>query len=417
MIDISRLRKALRITWTEEERRQILAGEMCVIRGILDDDIYKFFMQQAAVAKYDNLDVEYDFTDRGQNKYHPRMAEVLRKQVDLMANFITPEWGIEGMRKMGFFKRSYLDFLRGYQFNPNEVTIKQSRGKLSIKIKGPWYRTILWEVPLLAMVSEINNLLYGREPKEDIFWNNLEQKMNTLVEADAPYADFGTRRRFNFMVHDAIVTVMKECCPNFVGTSNVHLALKHGIKAIGTHAHEWFMAHQALYGTRSANWEALDAWSKVYGGRLGTALTDTFTTDAFLKVFGPRLARLFDGVRHDSGDPFEFGEKMIKHYEGLGIEPKSKLIIFSDGLDANLAKRLADHFRGRIKISFGIGTFLTNDCGHEALRIVIKLSRVKFEHQGDEDFVNVVKLSDNPGKHHGPKKEIEHTQYELGIAA
>lgn len=384
-------------------------------RSILDNDLYKATMQQAAISQYDGLEVEYELTMRKKRDLPQGFIRELRRQIKLMANLAMTDEEYTWMKtspSLSFLKRSYIDFLRGYRYNPAEVTVQERKSKIKLKIKGPWYRTILWEVPLLALKSELYFVMKGEKPNMELFWRKLEEKNRMLVAAGCMFTDFGTRRRFSFDIHDKVVEYFAKNAPkNFMGTSNMYLAMKHGVRPIGTHAHEWFMAHAAMFGTRSANKMGLDAWMKEYGGRLGHALTDTFTTDAFLETFDYLFARQFDGVRQDSGDPFAFGEKIIAHYRSLNIDPASKMIIFSDSLDAEKAVALQKAFGGRIKVAFGIGTNFTNDVGVEPLNMVIKL-RYCWIHGRR---VEVVKLSDDVGKHHGSKTAVRHTQYEIGI--
>jgi nicotinate phosphoribosyltransferase len=231
-----------------------------------------------------------------------------------------------------------------------------------------------------------------------------------MSEAGVKWVDFGTRRRFSQDMHDNVNAVMKTS-PGFVGTSNPMLAMRHGLPAIGTYAHESIMGMQGKYGYKDANKMWMQHWLDEYGGKLGIALTDTLTTQQFLQVFDANLANRFDGVRHDSGDPFAFAEKIIKHYQELGINPKTKKIVFSDSLDPDLTIRLHQRFSPHITVMFGIGTNLSNDCEHKALNMVIKMIKVDFG-QGMKD---VVKLSDVPGKHTGDVKAITQAKKELGV--
>ncbi|RYZ16973.1 MAG: nicotinate phosphoribosyltransferase, partial [Chitinophagaceae bacterium] len=200
----------------------------------------------------------------------------------------------------------------------------------------------------------------------------------------------------------------------FVGSSNVHLAMKHGVKPIGTHAHEWFMYHAAQYGFRMANTMALEHWVDVYRGELGIALSDTFTTEEFYEVFDRKFARLFDGVRHDSGNPLHFADRTITHYQSLGIDPLSKTIIFSDALNPEKVRRIAEHCRGRIGLSFGIGTNFTNDVGLTPVNIVLKMTAAR---PAGAAWTPVVKLSDEPGKHSGDERQIALAKEILGIGS
>jgi nicotinate phosphoribosyltransferase len=268
-------------------------------------------------------------------------------------------------------------------------------------------------VPLLCLISEnfytTQNL--QREGDEEVMVKT-KMKIEAYGELGVSIAEFGTRRRHSFDVHQLVIETLKKYGKTFVGTSNVHLAMINGTKPIGTHAHEWFMFHAAKYGFKMANTVALEHWVNVYRGDLGIALSDTFTTNEFYEVFDKKFAKLFDGVRHDSGDPIEFADKTIQHYKKMGVDPLSKTIIFSDSLDLEKVNRIAEYCRGKIGISFGIGTNFTNDVGLKSMNIVIKMMEALPEAQ---PWTPVVKLSDVPGKHSGDEETIELAKKVLGI--
>src|SRR5690606_27511383 len=229
--------------------------------------------------------------------------------------------------------------------------------------------------------------------------------MDKYDKLDITIADFGTRRRHSHAVHDLVIHTLKNHpSSTFIGTSNVHFALKYQTKPIGTHAHEWFMFHAAKYGYKMANLLGLEHWSDVYRGDLGIALSDTYTTEVFFKQFDKKLSKLFDGVRHDSGDPIEFAQKTIAHYRNRGIDPLSKTIIFSDGLDYEKVEKIALFCRGKIGHSFGIGTDFTNDVGVPRMNIVLKMTETLPE---EGEWTPVIKLSDEPMKHTGEPEEID----------
>jgi nicotinate phosphoribosyltransferase len=259
-------------------------------------------------------------------------------------------------------------------------------------------------VPLLCLISEnLYRLLPEEREGDKTVAEKTKKKIEAYGEMGVTIAEFGTRRRHSFYVHDLVVKTLKTHGSPFVGTSNVHLARVHNTKPIGTHAHEWFMFHAAKYGFKMANTMALEHWIDVFRGDLGIALSDTFTTDEFFEIFDKKFARLFDGVRHDSGDPLEFADKTIRHYQQLGIDPRSKTIIFSDSLNFDRVKKIAQHCQDRIGISFGIGTNFTNDVGLKPVNIVLKMT----EAQPDgEHWTPVIKLSDEPMKHTGDERSI-----------
>ena len=387
-----------------------------IINSILDNDLYKLTMQMAVVKKFPWARVEYGFINRGKTEFPEGFAEELRKQIKLMEKLrlLKPEkkW-LE--QECYYLEPTYIDFLAGYRYDSSEVGIIQKSGELIISITGYWHRTILWEVPLMALISELYYKMTG-----EMFWDenvrlkNNNEKKTLFKMHGAHYADFATRRRASYEIHDEVVENFADKFnrENFVGTSNVHLAHKHNTKAIGTHAHEWFMFHAAKYGYKMANHLAMENWTDVFRGDLGVALSDTFTTEVFFNSFDKKFAKLYDGVRQDSGDPIEFADKVIAHYKKLGINPKSKVIIFSDSLNPEKAIEIKEYCRGKIMCSFGIGTNFSNDVGVKPLNMVIKMLRAKPE---GEDWHHCIKLSDSEGKHTGDKKEIEIAKYVLGI--
>lgn len=306
-----------------------------------------------------------------------------------------------------FLTPVYLEFLASYIYNPEEVIINQDKEKLSVTVKGPWYRTILWEVPLMASISELYfEMTQAGTVDRDARISNNRKKGQVLSSNKVTFADFGTRRRFSSNIHKELIHDLLSVENNtLVGTSNVHLARKFNIKPLGTLAHEWFMFHAVLHGYQMANSSGVDAWVSVYHGDLGIALTDTYTTDIFLNTFDTMHAKLFDGVRQDSGNPFKFVDKILTHYKKLRIDPTTKTVVFSDGLDIDKAVAIHRHCQGKIRDSYGIGTNLTNDLGVAPLNIVIKMAKCRMT--SDKPWRKTIKLSDDKGKHTGDKQELE----------
>lgn len=378
---------------------------MVTLPSLLDNDFYKFTMQQGVSKLFPKARARYQFINRGRHRFPPGFAAALRASVNSLAKLkLRREEKNWLAQACPYLDPVYLDFLQGYSYDPSEVTIQQNGDDLSVAIEGYWYRAILWEVPLLALISENYYRLQHAERQSDKeVASKTKGKMDAYAEIGATIAEFGTRRRYSFQVHNLVVKTLKRHGHNFVGTSNVHLARVHHTRPIGTHAHEWFMFHAAKYGFKMANTLALEHWVDVYRGDLGIALSDTFTSDEFFQVFDKKFARLFDGVRHDSGDPVLFADKTITHYKSLGIDPLSKTIIFSDALNYERVKRIAAHCKGKIGFSFGIGTNFTNDVGLQPLNIVIKMTEALPE---AERWTPVVKLSDEPLKHTGGEKSI-----------
>jgi len=368
-----------------------------ILQTLLDTDAYKLHMQQAVYHHYDDVQVAAEFRCRGDDLLGI-YADAIREQVDAMQHLRLQDDEFQWLSGLPFFKADYLNWLRDFRYDPAQVVVTNDNGKLNIRLTGPWREVIMWEVPLLAVISE----LVHRYRSPDI---GVEQALVTLEEKLQDFTrltdgmdmssfrlmDFGTRRRFSRDVQQAIVErLQKE--PWFVGTSNYDLARRLSLTPMGTQAHEWFQAHQQISPDLATSQRAaLAAWLLEYPDKLGIALTDCITMDAFLRDFGAEFATRYQGLRHDSGDPVEWGEKAIAHYQALGIDPKSKVLVFSDNLNLHKALDLYRHFSSRVNLSFGIGTRLTCDIPQvKPLNIVIKL----VECNGKP----VAKLSDSPGK-------------------
>lgn len=386
-----------------------------VFNSILDNDFYKITMQSAVVKLFPNTKARYKFINRGEHKFPAGFDQILRTAVDNMAELqLTKDEKQFLIITCPYLTPAYIDFLEGYRYDPTEVKIIQNGSDLEVTVEGYWYRTILWEVPLLALISEFYYIATEQErwSDEQIVENTI-QKVEHYKSLGVKFAEFGTRRRHSYNVHRLIVkTLMQHSGNNFTGSSNVHMAMLYKTKPIGTHAHEWFMFHAAEYGFKMANAMALEHWVDVYRGDLGVALSDTYTTEVFFKQFDTKFAKLFDGVRHDSGDPIEFANLTIEHYRNHGINALYKYIIFSDGLNTEKVESITKATQGRIGISFGIGTNLTNDVGLRPMNIVMKLSSVL---TSDNEWVPTIKLSDEPGKHTGDPRMIELAQEILRI--
>ncbi len=383
--------------------------------SILDNDFYKFTMQCAVVQLFPDVKARYTFINRGAHEFPDGFGAALRDLVDRMAELkLAPEEHRYLSKNCPYLNAAYLDLLAGYRYDPSEVCIEQTGTALEVSVEGHWFRTILWEVPLLFLISELYYRLtrQQRDSDEQVIRNTIE-KTTIYKELDVPVAEFGTRRRHSYEVQRLVVdTLTAHGGKSFVGTSNVHLAMCARTKPIGTHAHEWFMFHAAKYGFTMANALSLEHWTDVYRGDLGVALSDTYTNDVFFEQFDKKFAKLFDGVRHDSGDPIAYSEKVIAHYKKLGINPAYKFIIFSDGLNTGRVAEITHAAKGKIGISFGIGTNLTNDVGLKPMNIVMKLTAVQFD---GKRWVSTVKLSDEPGKHTGDPGMIRLAKEVLGI--
>lgn len=385
------------------------------LTSILDNDFYKFTMQQGVVRLFPWAKAKYKFINRGNHSFPDGFDQALRIAVDQMAHLKLTKAEKKFLQvTCPYLDPVYLDFLEGYTYNPEEVHISQTGDQIEVRIEGLWYRTILWEVPLMSLISELYYILKGlKRISNDEIIEKTRNKIENYRNLGVTVAEFGTRRRHSYQVHRLVVeSLMKYGNSSFIGTSNVHLAMMYKTKPIGTHAHEWFMFHAARYGFKMANATGLQHWVEVYRGDLGIALSDTYTTDVFFKQFDKMFSKLFDGVRHDSGDPLVFADKVINHYKSMGIDPLSKTIIFSDALNYNKVEHILNHCKGKIGMSFGIGTNLTNDVGIEPMNIVIKMTQALPK---DDEWIEVVKLSDEDGKHTGDQLTIDLAKTILGI--
>jgi nicotinate phosphoribosyltransferase len=375
-----------------------------IIDSLLDTDLYKFSMMQVVLHQYPAAQVEYRFKCRNPGiDLVPYIGEIRAELAALCQLRFTPD-ELDYLRTWRFIKSDFIDFLGLFQLNEKYVDISpasggpgaEGHGEIEIRICGPWLHTILFEVPLLAIVNEVyfRNTSGGIELGEGR--RRLHEKIALLRDtpgyAGCRIADYGTRRRYSRVWHEEVVTTLRnELAGQLAGTSNVWLARKLNLTPLGTLAHEYLQAHQALGPRlRDSQVAALEAWAKEYRGDLGIALSDVYGLNAFLRDFDMYFCKLFDGTRHDSGDPFEWGEKVLAHYIANRVDPRTKVLVFSDGLDIPRVMQLYAHFRDRCLLAFGVGTNLTNDVGPQPLNIVIKMIRCNGQ--------PVAKLSDSPGK-------------------
>ena len=383
---------------------------MSIIKSILDNDLYKFTQGQAVLKLAPNATVVYEFTNRDPvRKFSKKLERGLTEQLaDLASLRLSNEEYFWLKENCPYLDDWYLTWLKDFRFEADMVDFRVSNGRLKLTVSGPWCKAIYWEVPLLALISEL--ALWGQAPEvpKDAH-KKAVAKGQRLDEAGCGFAEFGTRRRFSFENQRIVTSGLAEGGKtSFVGTSNIYLAKILRLGLVGTMAHELIMAISALRGLRYANKYAMEAWNEVYGGRLGIALTDTYGVEAFFRDFDPGLSRLFDGIRHDSGDPLGFATRAVRHYNSVGVDPATKTIVFSDGLTVSRALRIKLHCVDLgIGCSFGIGTHFSNDIPKvQPLNIVIKLRQI--------NGINVVKLSEDPGKAMGDKKAIEVARWTFG---
>lgn len=372
------------------------------IYSLLDTDLYKFSMQLAVLQNFAGAEAVYRFKDRNKTVYNDAFIKGLEEDIDVLSQISLRDVELRYIRDHLAFlaKPDYLSYLNNYRFDPNQIKFGlDSEGCLELEIFGNWEEAILWEIPLMACISERYFLHCDTNWTVSNQYELAENKALRLSYNNCTYADFSTRRRRNLTSQETFVKAALSVAkkhPGFVGTSNVHLARIFDTKAIGTMAHEWFMGISGLVGLRHANREGLWRWANTYEGNLGIALPDTFGTQAFFEDFDGQLARMYDGVRHDSGDPLLFGDKVIDHYRKHNIKCLSKTIVFSDSLNVQKALEIQKYFAGRINVSYGIGTHFSNDFQNSPpLNIVIKLWSI--------NGIPVVKLSDEPGKIQGDR--------------
>ena len=384
-----------------------------MIRSLLENDMYKFSMGQAIYHQFSDYKTTWTFKCRNTDvKFTAEMVEEIKEQLKAYCQLEFTNEELDYLKAIPWIKPSYVDFLRIWHPRFKDFIINTDADcGLNIEATGTWINTSMYEIPVLAIVNEVYfRLAYDYNIIYNSFVDKLDKKVKDLISGKlyiANFSEFGLRRRLSAEAQELAVKTLsktKFCASTFVGTSNVYLAMKYGVKPVGTMAHEWIMCvgqgnhkHNPAY----SNWFALDAWAKEYGIMNGIALTDTITTDCFLKDFQLTFSTLFSGVRHDSGDPIAWGEKMIKHYESLGIDPKTKTLLFSDSLNFEKADELFRHFRGRVNVAFGIGTYISNDTIVDPLNIVMKVTNC--------NGMDVAKISDVAGK--GMCKSPEYVDY------
>jgi nicotinate phosphoribosyltransferase len=389
-----------------------------IITSLLETDLYKFSMGQAIYHQFPSYTTTWTFKCRNKDvHFTDEMVEEIKRQLRLYCDLRFNEDELEYLRSIKWIQDSYVDFLRLWQPRFEDFTITtDAECGLGIETSGTWLNTSMYEIPTLAIVNEVYfRMQYDYDDLLESFKERLDKKFEDVRSNRynlGTFSEFGLRRRLSRQAQELAVEKFShlhdgkdtQCKSNFIGTSNVYLAMKFGITPVGTMAHEWIMCtgqgnhkHNPAY----SNWYALDAWVREYGVLNGIALTDTITTDCFLRDFQLTYATLFSGVRHDSADPIEWGEKMIEHYKALDIDPMTKTLLFSDSLNFEKAAAIADHFKGKAKVAFGIGTYIANDTNVPALNIVMKTTFCNGQ--------DVAKLSDVDGK--GMCKNPEYVDY------
>ena len=388
-----------------------------IIQHFTDDDLYKFTMCCAVIENYPRTQVKYRFNDRNDTAYPPGFADELRRQVKALESVVITDEEIAFMRRRcRYIPAWFYSYLKGFRYDSSWVRINQDEsGRLDIEFEGCWSNTIFLEVKVLAIISELYYMMTGEDSlfDYDLYYTKSYGKARRLIEAGCMFSDFGTRRRASFMAQETAVKAMKDCQEalhdpgKFIGTSNVYLAMKYDLVPIGTMAHELICAIAGMYGPQMANHIAMKAWASTYRGALGTFLYDTYGWRIFSLNFSEDYANMFKGLRVDSGDNYGELDLITEKYRSLKIDPRTKQIVFSNGLDVDSAIELQKYAQDKCMPSFGIGTHFTNDFdGVSPMNIVIKLIAVKIT-ESWPFYCQTCKLSEEPGKYSGDKATVK----------
>lgn len=389
-----------------------------MIASILDTDLYKFSTSYAYMKLYPEAEGTFSFTDRNKTVFKDDCIETLRMEIAKLASLslklTEKQWCI---KNIPYIPEVYWEWLNGFHFDMDKIiTWLDDEKHLHIEVTDKLYKVTLYEVPLLAIVSELMPKLKYAISMINVSdaIDKLDKKINIANEHGLKFSEFGTRRRASFNLHELIVQRLKEkCSVNCVGTSNVYFAMKYNMKPIGTFPHEWIMFHGAVWGYQEANYLGMRDWVRTYDGDLGIFLMDTYTSKVGLQNMSLKFAKLFDGVRQDSGDEYKIGNMVIQRYKELGIDPTTKTIVFSNALTFPKYLDIAKYFKGRIRVSAGIGTNITNDTEFAPANIVMKLSKCRIN--SNQGWKKCIKISDDLGKHLGDDIEFEIAAGQLGI--
>ena len=390
-----------------------------MVQSILDTDLYKFSTSNAYFQLYPLAEGTFTFNDRSREVYDEAFLQELKAALAELSRLSLTDAEFDYVCKhIRYISHNYWEWLRGFRFDPSLIDARlDAEGHLQIDVTDYLYKVTLYEVPILATVAELRNKRLGAVPDMDKAMQLLSEKIDIANADGLSFSEFGTRRRFSSELHEAVVSKLKSDCPTWcAGTSNVMYAMKYGMTPVGTFPHEWMMFHSGAFGYKRANYLGLEAWIQVYDGALGTALIDTFTTKSFLRTLTLKQAKLLDGFRQDSGDEKVIGDAIIARLEEFGIDPRTKLLVFSNALTFPKYREVAAYFKGRIKVSAGIGTNLTCDPGipgYKPANIVMKLSRCRMSCK--DPWEKVIKISDDLGKHMGENEEFNIAAHELHL--
>ena len=397
-----------------------------IIQHFTDDDLYKFTMCCAVIENFPRTQVRYKFNDRDHTVYPPGFAEELRRQIEMLENVVITEEEIAFLRRRcRYIPEWFCNFLKGFRYDRNWVKIRQDEsGHLDVEFEGCWSNTILLEVKVLAIISELYYMMTGEAASldYDAYYRKSQDKGRRLIEAGCVFSDMGTRRRASFKAQDTFIKTMKECNESmsgpgkFIGTSNVYFAMKYDLVPIGTMAHELICAIAGMYGPQMANYLAMKTWASTYRGALGTFLYDTYGWRIFSLNFSEDYANMFKGLRVDSGDNYEQLDLIVEKYKSLNIDPRTKQIVFSNGLNVDEALKLQTYAENKCIPSFGIGTHFTNDFpGIKPRNIVIKLIAVKIT-ESWPFYCSTCKLSEDRGKYSGDESTVRRFREALHLS-
>jgi nicotinate phosphoribosyltransferase len=389
-----------------------------IITRFTDDDLYKFTMCCAVIDNYPRAQVRYQFVDRNNTVYPEGFADLVREQIKMLENVVMTDEEVDFMRsKCDYIPNWFFTYMKGFRYNADWVDVSQDEeGHLHISFEGNWSDTILLEVKVLAIISELYYMVTGQDETFDYddYYKRAYHKAERLLDAGCVYSDFGTRRRASLQAEDTVVRAFRDCAAakdgcegRFVGTSNVYLAMKYGLTPVGTMAHEFVCAIGGMFGPQMANHLAMNAWRNTFRGALGTYLYDSFGWNIFSLNFSEDFANLFKGLRVDSGDNREELQKIVDKYASFGIDSRTKQVIFSNGLTTDDAIEIQKYAKKLCHPSYGIGTHFTNDFkGITPMNTVIKLVAVKITETWP--FYNdTCKLSEDTGKHTGKPEVIQ----------
>lgn len=386
-----------------------------MVTSILDNDLYVFSVSYVFFKNYPDASGVMEFKDRNNTKYSQEFLDQLVKEFNKICSLKLTDPEFEYVsKKIPYIPLCYWEWLKSFRFDSSKVKFwLDSEQHLQITVEDKLYKAGFYEIPILATVSELISKTNNYTIQEKEVLEKLDKKIEFSEEHNLVFSEFGTRRRHSFYLQDLVIQRLKEKSTKCSGTSNVYFAYKYGLTPIGTMNHYYVEFIGSQFGYNLANQVAMETWSKTYRGNLGTFLTDTYTTEAFFNNLDKYHALLYNGVRQDSGDEFKFADKMINRYQELGVDPREKLIIFSNALDFPKFKEINDYCKGKIKAVAGIGTNLTNDTGYPHPNIVMKLVLSKMNDR--QEYRHCIKLSDDFGKHQGNPEEIENCKKILKI--